>query len=297
MLNERENRNLGGKFLSPKVADSDIILSRCGGIVCWASHICWQVLTEGRWAVDNFLFVHHLVVAQAFVGQLVQLVRPETSLTQRGDFESEVCGSEGRSVARSKSIVRPDVLMAAADIYTSQRKYEALAECEQELARGRFQVFAGFQGATMDSAGHTYPCWSQHDTCLRIWKKQLILWVFYADVMVLSGSICQPWGAQCIFQRCEAAFKLWWASNPGAMTHLLACWIKHSSLDRRMQLAMLGITDLVFRCLEGGPLHVKQMLAAEVMRLEAESDDESVLKAASEVSRRFPKIRALNTER
>ena len=97
--------------------------------------------------------------AEAFVAQLVQLVRPET----------------------------PDVLMAAADIYTSPEKRQKMAECEQALARDSFQVFAGFK--------------------------------------------C----AQCIFQQADPPYKLWWASNPEAMTHLLACWTRHSSLDSTMQ--------------------------------------------------------------
>ena len=59
---------------------------------------------------------------------------------------------------RSKSVVRPDVLMAAADIYTNPEKEEKMAECEQALARDSFQVFAGFKGATMlDSVGQTSP--------------------------------------------------------------------------------------------------------------------------------------------
>ena len=48
--------------------------------------------------------------------------------------------------------------MAAADIYTTPEKQEKMAECEQELARDRFQVFAGFKGVTMlDSVGQTSP--------------------------------------------------------------------------------------------------------------------------------------------
>ena len=78
------------KLPSPEVADPDIILSRCGGIACWASHISWKVLAKGRWTLDNFVFVHYLVMAQAFVAQLVQLVRPETSLTQTEECESAV---------------------------------------------------------------------------------------------------------------------------------------------------------------------------------------------------------------
>ena len=109
-----------------------------------------------------------------------------------------------------------------------------------------------------------------------------------------SGSISEPWGAQCIFQRGEAAFKLWWASNPGAMTHLFTCWVERQrSSSPRMQLLVLGITDSAFRYLDWGALGVKRMLAAEVMRLEAESDDQDVQMAAYEVSRRFPEIQAM----
>ena len=77
------------------------------------------------------------------------------------------------------------------------------------------------------------------------------------------------------------------------MTHLLACWIEHSSLAPNMQLAMLGITYCAFRHLDWGALSVKQMFAAEIMRLEAESDDEHVQKSVSVVSRKLPEIRAI----
>ena len=188
--------------------------------------------------------------------------------------------------ARANSVVRPDVLRAAADIYLTKEKYDALAECEQALARDCFQIFAGFQGATMlDSVGHAFSWWIQHDTC---WEPQKTI-----HLAVLFGLILEPWGAKCIFERGAPAFKLCWASNPGAMTHLLACWIEHSALAPKMQVAMLGITDCVFRYLDWGALHLKQMLAAEVMRLEAESDDKSVQLSVSEISKEFPEIRAL----
>ena len=77
------------------------------------------------------------------------------------------------------------------------------------------------------------------------------------------------------------------------MTHLLACWIEHSSLPPNMQLAMLGITYCAFRHLDWGALSVKQMFAAEIMRLEAESDDEHVQESVSIVSQKLPEIRAI----
>ena len=79
-----------------------------------------------------------------------------------------------------------------------------------------------------------------------------------------------------------------WASNPGAMPHLLACWIQHSSLGPMVQLAMLTLTDRVFLYLDWGALRLNSMFSAEVMRLETE-----VQKRVSTVSRMFPEIRAM----
>ena len=106
--------------------------------------------------------------------------------------------------------------------------------------------------------------------------------------------ILEPWGVKCIFKQDPRVFQLCWASNPGAMTHLFACWKEHSSLAPRMQLAMLAIADCVFQYLDCEALRVKHMLAAEVMRLEAESDDEHVQLTASMVSQRYPEIRAIH---
>ena len=77
----------------------------------------------------------------------------------------------------------------------------------------------------------------------------------------------------CIFDAGAPAFRLRWASNPGAITHLLTCWIEHSnsSLDPRGQMIVLGAALNVFDDLDWGALRIRQMFAAEIIRLETES--------------------------
>ena len=101
-----------------------------------------------------------------------------------------------------------------------------------------------------------------------------------------------------IFDAGAPAFRLWWASNPGAITHLLACWKEHSnsSLDPKGQRIVLGAAINVFDDLDWGALRVKQMFATEIIRLETESDDASVQRFVSKILHRFPEIRSLACE-
>ena len=99
----------------------------------------------------------------------------------------------------------------------------------------------------------------------------------------------------CIFDSGAPAFRLWWASNPGAITHLLTCWIEHSnsSLDSRGHMIVLGASLNVFDDLDWGALRVKQMFAAEIIRLETESGHPVVQERLSEIFHQFPEIRSL----
>ena len=79
-------------------------------------------------------------MAQAFVGQLVQLIRPETQLTQMGDSESAALSSKKQLFAR------PAVLRAVATIYMTAKNRHRIPQLEQVLARDCRQAFAGLQG-------------------------------------------------------------------------------------------------------------------------------------------------------
>ena len=74
---------------------------------------------------------------------------------------------------------------------------------------------------------------------------------------------------------------------------LFTCWIEHSSLSGAAQIAMLGIAGGVFKHLDYSAWRVKQMFAAEVLRLEAESPDQCVKLAASRLLYQFPEIQEL----
>ena len=98
----------------------------------------------------------------------------------------------------------------------------------------------------------------------------------------------------CIFDAGAPAFRLWWASNPGAITHLLTCWIEHNnSLESRGQAIVLGASLNVFNDLDWGALRLKQMFAAEIIRLETESHHPGVQKHVAKILHRFPEIRSL----
>ena len=95
-------------------------------------------------------------------------------------------------------------------------------------------------------------------------------------------------------RRRRTGFSTMVASNPGAITHLLTCWIEHNnSLDQRGQTIVLGASLNVFDDLDWGALHLKQMFAAEIIRLETESHHPSVQKNVSIILHRFPEIRSL----
>ena len=101
----------------------------------------------------------------------------------------------------------------------------------------------------------------------------------------------------CIFDAGAPAFRHWWASNPGAIGHLLTCWIEHnrfnSSLGPKGQTIVLGASLNVFGDLDWGALRLKQMCAAEIIRLESESHYATTQKNVSVILRRFPEIRSL----
>ena len=69
--------------------------------------------------------------------------------------------------------------------------------------------------------------------------------------------------------------------------------IEHSSLSKFTLLGMLGAASVVFTAMDWGALRLKQMFAAEVRRLETQSDDETVQAAVSCLLADFPEIREL----
>ena len=99
----------------------------------------------------------------------------------------------------------------------------------------------------------------------------------------------------CIFDAGAPAFRRWWASNPGAITHLLTCWIEHSngSLDSKGHVIVLGAALNVFGDLDWGALRIRQMFAAEIIRLDIESHHPGVQRLLSMNFNLFPEIRSL----
>ena len=76
------------------------------------------------------------------------------------------------------------------------------------------------------------------------------------------------------------------------MTHLFSGWTKQISLSRLTETLLLIVAIRVFDCLDWGALRVKQMFAAEIKRLQVESDEE-VQEHVNELQCRFPEIREL----
>ena len=92
-------------------------------------------------------------MAQAFVAQLVQLVRPETQVSQMGEDKSAQCVKTALE-HDANFAARPDVLMAMADFFRNHADdEEKCSQYEQALARDNFQLFAGRQGVR-DYVGH-----------------------------------------------------------------------------------------------------------------------------------------------
>ena len=84
-------------------------------------------------------------------------------------------------------------------------------------------------------------------SCWGYWMPSMTNWWSW------HGWMLEPWGAMCIFDAGARLFRLWWASNPGAITHLLTCWIEHNnSLDPRGQAIVLGASLNVFNDLDWG---------------------------------------------
>ena len=79
------------------------------------------------------------------------------------------------------------------------------------------------------------------------------------------------------------------------MTLLFTGWIKHISLSPLTEMLLLNVANCVFKRLDWGELRVKQLLAAEIKRLEAESHRTcaSVQGGVSQLLRKFPEIREL----
>ena len=120
-----------------------------------------QRLKTPHWRPVLLRFVEFRVCessgTQAFVAQLVQLVRPETPPTQMKNCENTVAG-KNCSWVRSKP-ARPAVLKAAADMYVNSRNRDKIPELTHALAEDQFQLFSGVQGATMLGAcTHTHTC-------------------------------------------------------------------------------------------------------------------------------------------
>ena len=137
-------------LLSTKVEEPNIILSRCAGTVCRTSHSKRNLLNKGlRSLCELRLFRRR---GQAFVAQLVQLIRPETPLPQTEALRV-LFGSQTHlrtSLEQATNwVARPDVLVAVADIFAPSENRDKIPELEQALARDNFHLFAGVQGATM----------------------------------------------------------------------------------------------------------------------------------------------------
>ena len=75
--------------------------------------------------------------------------------------------------------------------------------------------------------------------------------------------------------------------------HLFTCWIEHRSVSPPAELMVVLTARNVFKCLDICAWHVKQMFAAEVMRLETESRDKSVKHFVSGVLHECPEMRQL----
>ena len=103
----------------------------------------------------------------------------------------------------------------------------------------------------------------------------------------------EPWGSKCIFNKNETAFKLFWASNPGAFTHWCAWWIEQSWVSSKAQFLILALAKEVFNNLDWGALRLKQMFAAEVRRLQAQTRNERLQVVVSKLLRSFPEIHEL----
>ena len=67
-------------LVSTKVEEPNFILSRCAGTVCRTSHSKRNLLNKGLRSLCELRLFQRL--GQAFVAQLVQLIRPETPLPQ-----------------------------------------------------------------------------------------------------------------------------------------------------------------------------------------------------------------------
>ena len=78
------------------------------------------------------------------------------------------------------------------------------------------------------------------------------------------------------------------------MTLLFTGWVKHISLSCLTETLLLSVTKDVFKRLDWGELRVKQLLAAEIKKLEGgESDDVDLQRILSDLLGEFPEIRAL----
>ena len=271
-------------LLSPKVEKPNIILSWCAGTVCSASHSSWELLTEGLrcCALLRFVFAHCFFwVAQAFVAHLVQLVRPETPIPQMSDCESVAW--QGRPRLKMQIGCQAWCNRGSCRYCLQQREASSAgvrasvcsgplstlrAVSRRNYVRNRSLAFTWFEECKEHSSveANTWDMQNSASSCWGYWMPSMTNWWSW------HGWMLEPWGLMCIFDAGAPAFRLWWASNPGAITHLLTCWIEHNnSLDPRGQTIVLGASLNVFNDLDWGALHLKQMFAAEIIRLETES--------------------------
>ena len=75
--------------------------------------------------------------------------------------------------------------------------------------------------------------------------------------------------------------------------HLFTCWTKHGSASPLAEMMVVLIARVVFKCLDMSALPVKQVFAAKVMRLQAESSDKTLQCVLSNVLLECPEIRQL----
>ena len=128
-------------------------------------------------------------------------------------------------------------------------------------------------------------CKIQPSSCWGYWMPSMTNWWSW------HGWMLELWGAMCIFDAGAPAFRLWWASNPGAITHLLTCWIEHNnSLDPRANDSSRSFTELDWvHCVSSKCLLQKSF----DWKLRAPP---GCAKKVSIILHRFPEIRSLASQ-
>ena len=85
-------------------------------------------------------------MAQALVTHVVQLIRPETPLTQMETVKVRCVVPKHCTKTKKQLAARPDVILTFADLYYNSTNDDKVPELEEALARDNFQLFAGVQG-------------------------------------------------------------------------------------------------------------------------------------------------------